>query len=494
MQLTDGTEMTACCIEDPHKPKVEATVDAYAITIAADGTRVEHNYPSFEPVDGKEWRSTQTFVEYPTEWTFSVGDMQLEIVADVKEQEFITLIAKPAFWEGRVRIKGTKAGKPVEGLGFIEWHGYGRENMKNLKYFFNEAGKEMRNHMSNVMPLDPTDEQLERLIGKDGYAAIDSFPGNHGKDAVKKNLIEPLRDTYDRGGKAWRSSAFTLCVDVVGGNSNHYSYLLPAPELLHAGSLIIDDIQDKSLTRRGKECCHILYGEEIAINAGCFSYFTVPGLYKQLPDAVRLKLMDLYFATMLAGHVGQGADIAGLTNIMPEVVETGNSELATQMIIGIHKLKSGIPVRHMAQGGCIIGGATDEQVEGLGDFFEQLGVAFQIIDDVVNLEGFTTNNWKTCGEDVMEGKVTFPIALAMKSLDKATRADVWEKVKSKPQDMETVKSVIDTCNGTGSLVESRKIAVTMVEEAWNRVAPMLLDSFSKMILRAFGLFVLERHY
>ena len=121
-------------------------------------------------------------------------------------------------------------------------------------------------------------------------------------------------------------------------------------------------------------------------------------------------------------------------------------------------------------------------------------LAFQIIDDVVNLEGFTSDNWKTCGEDVMEGKVTFPIALAMKSLSKETRADVWEKVQSKPQDMSTVQSVIETTRATGALVESRQIAVKMVEDAWSNVAPLLPDSFSKMILRAFGLFVLERHY
>jgi len=120
---------------------------------------------------------------------------------------------------------------------------------------------------------------------------------------------------------------------------------------------------------------------------------------------MRLRILDQYFATMTAAHIGQGADIAGLANIMSEVVKTGNSELATQFIIGIHTLKSGVPVRNMAQSGGIIGCGTEAQVQGLGEFFEQLGIAFQIIDDVVNLEGFSDDNWKTAGEDVMEGKV-----------------------------------------------------------------------------------------
>jgi len=82
----------------------------------------------------------------------------------------------------------------------------------------------------------------------------------------------------------------------------------------------------------------------------------------------------------------------------------------------------------------------------------------------------------------------------MKSLDKGTRTSIWAKIESKPQDVETVKSVIDTINGTGSLQESRQIAVSMVEEAWTKLDGLLEDSISKACLRAFGYFVLERHY
>lgn len=282
-----------------------------------------------------------------------------------------------------------------------------------------------------------------------------------------------------------------VCIDAVGGDSREHSYLLPVPEYLHAGSLIIDDIQDKSTTRRGKECCHITWGEPLAINAGNFSYFVGPMFYKQLPDDKRLKLLDLYFSTMLSAHVGQGADIAGLAKIMPEVVETGNSDLATGIIIGIHRLKSGVPVRHMAQSGCILGNASQEQTDAIGDFFEELGIAFQIVDDVVNLTGFNDSTWKTCGEDLMEGKVTFPFALALKYLDRNTRAEIWDILKSKPQDKVSITTIIEHVRRTGALEESRHIAVERVEQAWKKVVPVMPDSFSKVIMRGSALFILD---
>ena len=282
-----------------------------------------------------------------------------------------------------------------------------------------------------------------------------------------------------------------LCIDAVGGDSRSYNHLLPVPEYLHAGSLIIDDIQDKSLTRRGKPCCHLTWGEPLAINAGNFSYFVGPTFYKSLPDDKRLKLLDLYFSTMLSGHVGQGADIAGLAKLMPQVVETGNSDIATSAIIGIHRLKSGIPVRHMAQSGCIIGDGSEEEIEVVGHFFEELGIAFQIVDDVVNLVGFNDTTWKTCGEDLMEGKVTFPVALAFKYFDKKTREDVWNILKGKPQDKESVSRIIDHVRGSGALREARQIATHRVEEAWKKVVPVLPDTLSKVIMRGSTLFLLD---
>lgn len=244
-------------------------------------------------------------------------------------------------------MHGTIAGSPVKGLGFLERSGYGRDIARSLRNLFESSAIEMRKEIQKIMPLESDEkngrkigyDQLDRMMGDSGAKALSEFPNDLGRTGAIQNIFEPLRDMYDRGGKAWRSQALLVCIDAVGGNSQEHSYLLPVPEFLHAGSLIIDDIQDKSESRRGKPCTHHVYGEALAINAGNFSYFVGPVFYRQLPDDKRLKVLDLFFSTMMSAHVGQGADIAGLSSIMPEVVATGNSELATGAIIGIHRLK-----------------------------------------------------------------------------------------------------------------------------------------------------------
>ena len=100
------------------------------------------------------------------------------------------------------------------------------------------------------------------------------------KDIFHVTMIEPVRQIVDRGGKAWRSFGLLACIDIVGGDSRRYVRWLSMAEFMHVGSLIIDDIQDKSLTRRGGPCCHILHGEELAINAGTACYF----MFKRVLD------------------------------------------------------------------------------------------------------------------------------------------------------------------------------------------------------------------
>jgi geranylgeranyl pyrophosphate synthase len=83
-------------------------------------------------------------------------------------------------------------------------------------------------------------------------------------------LIAPIR-TIDRGGKAWRSYVALACCDAVGGDSQPLLSWLAMPELMHVGSLMVDDVEDRSLVRRVTS--GTMYGEPLMINAGTLCYF-----------------------------------------------------------------------------------------------------------------------------------------------------------------------------------------------------------------------------
>jgi geranylgeranyl pyrophosphate synthase len=213
----------------------------------------------------------------------------------------------------------------------------------------------------------------------------------------------------------------------------------------------------------------------------------------KVSDADQLRLYELYFDALRAGHAGQAIDLDGFDDLVPLVVESGDSKELEERVLAVHRLKTAAPAGCLARMGAIGGGGTKEQVNGLGVFFEELGLAFQIIDDVLNLRGFK-GDLKAKAEDVMQGKITLPVAKAMSRLPPAERSALWETLHTKPQDPEVVGSVVKKLEECGAIEACSVQARELVEAGWKKLEPTVDDSLAKMLLRAFGWYVLERHY
>jgi geranylgeranyl pyrophosphate synthase len=304
-----------------------------------------------------------------------------------------------------------------------------------------------------------------------------------------------VREITDRGGKAWRSYAALACCEVVGGDSRKFSHWLAFPELMHTGSLIVDDVEDKSTIRRGGPTAHLKYGEAIALNAGTAAYFLGEQLLTRslLSDADKLRIYDLYFQALRAGHAGQAIDLDGLSCDVPAALDWGDLDVLEQRVLAIHRLKTAVPAASLARMGAIAGGGTPEQVEGLGTYFDSLGLAFQIIDDVLNLRGFE-GDLKQRGEDITHGKLTLPLVKAFGRLDADARWALWNTVAAHPSDPAVVAGAIERIEQCGALDACVTQARELIESAWRRLDPLIDESQSKVMLRAFGWYVLERHY
>ena len=247
--------------------------------------------------------------------------------------------------------------------------------------------------------------------------------------------------------------------------------------------------------RRGGPTSHLLYGDPLAINAGTACYFLCQRLLVDvdLSPAAKLRIYDLYFEVMRAGHAGQALDLDGLMGAMASCVRDGNSEVLESRVLATHRLKAGVPAGCLARMGAIAGGGTEAQVNAVGRFFESLGLAFQIIDDVLNLRGFK-RNLKARGEDVANGTITLPVAKAMGLLTSDERRWLADTLASKPSAPKVIASVIDRLEGIGAVQACADQARDLVEDAWRAAEPLLPDSVPKVMLRAFGWYVLERHY
>ncbi|MCB9256921.1 MAG: polyprenyl synthetase family protein [Chitinophagales bacterium] len=488
-QLSNGYEFTAYDLIDN---KSAAACGSYLILIDPEGNRKQIDSFQLRP-KGEDWTSTRTFNDYPLEWVLeapSIG-LYVEAKAVFPHQEFATVISKPAFWEGRVEVRGSLAGQEIGGPGFVERSGFA--SSENLEEFFKIVSRETIKSVKHILPKNPEGEKLAELVSRK-----DQLHYTHGIDSheFSKALIEPIRSIIDRGGKSWRSYAALACADIVGGNSQKAIDWLALPELMHVGSLIVDDVEDKSDVRRGGPSCHKMYNEAVAINAGSACYFLgqiVIYQAEELEADKKLRIYNLYFEALRAAHAGQALDIHGLDYMMEEVVEQGAGRILEERILAIHRLKSAAPASYLAQIGVILGGGSEIQIAGLGAYYEALGISFQIIDDTLNLRGFK-DGLKTKGEDITAGKITYPVAKAMTRLNQEDRARLWEIVSAKTEKLEEIREAVNLLDKVQALDDCVQEAQDILNDAWKLLDPLVRDSMVKLNLRAFSWYVLDRHY
>jgi octaprenyl-diphosphate synthase len=229
------------------------------------------------------------------------------------------------------------------------------------------------------------------------------------------DLVTPCRDLLGRGGKRWRPLLLVHCAqlaispdDVIGsgGVLDTACALTPLVEFAHTASLIHDDIEDASDTRRGAPAIHITYGVDRALNAASWLYFQGLSCLDSLADStVKLRLYALYAAELRRLHHGQSLDIAWHTTtaFFPSIDDYFT--MVTQ--------KTGTLASLAAQVGLIVGGAPEVVVEKAGAHAAKIGVAFQILDDITNLT--SGNPGKKRGDDIVEGKKSYPVLLHLQS-------------------------------------------------------------------------------
>lgn len=486
-QLSDDTELSFFNIVDRENQREKEKV---AIYTTASGTRTA--VTDIQVSYSNMWTSLNTYIEYPQNWKLSSKTLGLDLYLSVAvpHQEFMTVIvgAGGGFYEGRVNINGSAKGKSVSGIGFLE-----RKNhitYKDTNGLLKNVGRYVKKTLSEMYPLTASQEWIDKNV-------LGRHHTSTGSDAVRvcQNLFAPVRALIDRGGKSWRSLILVSSINAIAQDYIDCSRYIAVSELLHVGSLIIDDIQDESAVRRGGKTVHLEYGTATAINAGTMCYFMAPVLagFDELAPDQQLDMYNLYFDCLRAGHAGQGLDIAGLDGFMPDVVETGDTTKVLNALRAIHIYKTGGAAGTLCRMACVITRANEKAAYALENFGTQIGLAFQIVDDALNLRGFE-GDLKEVGEDIRDGKVTYPIIKAMARLDKSDRIYVWTILQEHTSDEGKISSVISMLNSVGAIDDCLAEARNYVEDAWALVDEALPDTLPKIMMRTFCTYLTERTF
>lgn len=213
-----------------------------------------------------------------------------------------------------------------------------------------------------------------------------------------------MRYSLFAGGKRIRPLLAIAAADAVADDSAGIEDAACALELIHTYSLIHDDLPalDNDDLRRGRPTCHKVFGDAMAILAGdSLLTLTFEVLAKLEADAeTRIRLV--HELATASGTVG--GMIGGQVNDLE-----GEGQVPTAPLLdSIHRAKTGALLRASVRMGAIYAGADDAQLIALTCFGEHIGLAFQIIDDVLDVEQSSEALGKTAGKDVQQKKITFP--------------------------------------------------------------------------------------
>ncbi|WP_258311463.1 polyprenyl synthetase family protein [Streptomyces sp. NWU49] len=280
---------------------------------------------------------------------------------------------------------------------------------------------------------------------------------------------------------AWRPYVTAAVLCLLGADPEPYRPLTAVTELLHVSALIIDDIQDNSPIRRGRPSVHEVFGTAPAITAGTLGYYTFDALMQRVPQAdpsTMLRIYRLYLRDMRAAHAGQALDIAGHHTAFDEAVTTGNAGPLLGQVRMAHRLKTGMLVRSSAEISAIFGGADERQLEAICEYFEAVGIAYQITDDVADLYGLVTAEEHRQGittrppaEDLLNGEVTYPVAHAVGLLPATDRQRLRDALRQHSD--AGARQASDLLASSGALEACMSEARTLVDEAWDTLHPLL---------------------
>jgi len=225
--------------------------------------------------------------------------------------------------------------------------------------------------------------------------------------ALPKILYESMRYSLLGGGKRIRPILTLAAAEAVGSQDDNILPFAAALEFIHTYSLVHDDLpaMDNDDFRRGRSTNHKAFGEGMAILAGdalltmAFELCSNPTLKDCVPQDRQVQIIH-----ELAVGSGHGGMVGGqVLDIQAE-----NQDIDLVSLQTIHNFKTGRLIRAAVRIGGIFGGSTSSQLDSLTGYSEDIGLAFQIADDVLNMTGTREELGKDAGTDAKRGKKTYP--------------------------------------------------------------------------------------
>jgi geranylgeranyl diphosphate synthase type II len=235
-------------------------------------------------------------------------------------------------------------------------------------------------------------------------------------EGYQKTVIDAMHYTVKAGGKRLRPMLMEETFHLFGGSSEIVEPFMAAIEMIHTYSLIHDDLPalDNDDYRRGRKTAHVVYGEDMAILAGDallnYAFETASRAFSMGEDSEKI---GRAFA-VLSSKPG----IYGMIGGQVADVEWTGQQIDLEQILFIHRLKTSALIECSMMIGAILAGATEEEIRTVEQIGRNIGIAFQIQDDILDVTSTTEELGKPVGSDEEQGKVTY---VSIKGMEEAKK-------------------------------------------------------------------------
>jgi geranylgeranyl diphosphate synthase type II len=240
------------------------------------------------------------------------------------------------------------------------------------------------------------------------------------EDAWPETIHRAVRYSLFAGGKRIRPLLVLAAGEAVGGRTEDLLPLACAVEMIHTYSLIHDDLpaMDDDDLRRGRPTNHKVFGEAMAILAGDALLTRAFHLMAEMPSGAR---EDVLRRLRVMEILGQACGTAGLVGGQVMDMESEGRDLSAESLDRLHRSKTGALLSACVRGGAILAGTGKDDLERLAQYADAIGLAFQVVDDILDATESATQLGKTAGKDQKASKATYVSVHGLERARQTTR-------------------------------------------------------------------------
>ena len=282
----------------------------------------------------------------------------------------------------------------------------------------------------------------------------------------------------DAGGKRLRPMLTLLASKACGIDSQQHIPMAAVIEFIHTATLLHDDVVDMSTLRRGRPTANSKWNNPSSVLVGDFIYSRA--------FQVLVKIGDMRIMKIIADTTNKIAEGEVL-----QLIAKNNPNASEANYMQVIENKTSILFQAAAQCGALLANADEASEKGLQNFGKSIGMAFQLIDDVLDYAGDATDLGKNIGDDLAEGKPTLPLIYAIEKGDKQQQKLIQQALRTEQLNPEMLKDVIEIVRQSGGLEYTQSLAKAQSKAALNCLQA-LPDSEYRQAMKAMVNFSLSR--